>query len=217
MFTLPIVSAVMLFTGISMASTLTPFFFQGAMGYTASQVGLISMVVPLFMMFAAPMGGAWYDKRHNRFQAAAGLAAYAVGMLVVGYGVLDMNLWVIVLGFAIRGIGSGLFSSPNSIETLGTVPVDKVAMASSVQSTINFMASMIGVALSTIVVTVALNQNGYYGPVLLSGPSLLSNSIGVAMLLSAALCVLGMIVAILRNIGQADRQPKAGSGKEAAG
>lgn len=202
-FTLPIVSAMLLFTGISMASTLTPFFFQGAMGYSASQVGLISMVVPLFMMIAAPIGGSMYDRHHGRFQAAAGLAASVIGILFVGYGVLATDLWPIVLGFAIRGVGSGFFSSPNNIETLGNVPVDRVAMASSVQSTANFMASMIGVALSTIVITVCLNRNGYSGPVMLAGPSLLSGGVGTAMLFAAALCVLAMITSAIRNLGPA--------------
>ena len=50
-FTLPILSAFLLYTAISLATTLAPFYFQGAMGYTASEVGYISMVVPLFMMF----------------------------------------------------------------------------------------------------------------------------------------------------------------------
>ncbi len=71
-FTLPILSAFLLYTAISLATTLAPFYFQGAMGYTASEVGYISMVVPLFMMFAAPASGGIYDKRHWKYQAAAG-------------------------------------------------------------------------------------------------------------------------------------------------
>ncbi|HEY3272560.1 MAG TPA: DHA2 family efflux MFS transporter permease subunit [Methanocella sp.] len=206
-FTLPIVCSMLLYVGISVATTLAPFFFQGAMGYTASDVGFISMVVPLFMMFTVPVAGAMYDKRHFRFQAAAGAIIYAIGMLVVGLGVLAIDFWVIILGFAIRGVGVGVFSSPNSIEVMSEVSKDKLALASSVQSTANYMSMMVGVAIATIFVTVSLNQNGYYGLIYLAGSSLLSSSIGSIMIVSAALCVLAAMVSALRNSGQVSRAP----------
>ncbi len=200
-FTLPILSAFLLYTAISLATTLAPFYFQGAMGYTASEVGYISMVVPLFMMFAAPASGGIYDKRHWKHQAAAGLIVYAAGMIVMSYGVLAMNFWLIIFAFAIRGIGAGIFSSPNGIETMSAVAREKLGIASSVQYTANYMAIMLGVAFSTILVTVSLGWNGYDGPVILAGSSLLSNSVGAVMLVAAALCVLAALVSLLRNIG----------------
>jgi EmrB/QacA subfamily drug resistance transporter len=208
-FALPVVCSMLLFIGVSMATTLAPFFFQGAMGYTASDVGFISMVVPLFMMFAAPVAGTMYDKSHYRFQAAAGAIVYAAGMLAVGYGVLALNFWVIVLGFAVRGIGVGIFTSPNNVETMGAVSKDKLAIASSVLQTANYMSTMMGVAIATILVTASLNQNGYHGMVLMAGSSLLSSSIGAVMIASAAICVVAAIVSSLRNVGQAYRQPLA--------
>lgn len=215
-YTLPIICSMLLFAGISIANTLAPFFFQGAMGYTASDVGFISMVVPLFMMFAAPVAGTMYDKHHYRFQAAAGLIIYAVGMLVVGLGVLSINFWVIIAGFAIRGLGVGVFTSPNNIETMGSVSKDKLAVASSVQQTANYMSMMIGVAIATILVTVSLNQNGYYGLIYLAGSSLLSGSIGSIMILSGALCVLAAMVSVLRNMGHGPKAVQRGGREEAA-
>jgi EmrB/QacA subfamily drug resistance transporter len=200
-FTLPIVSAMLLYAGISLATTLAPFYFQGAMGYTASEVGYISMVVPLFMMFAAPISGGMYDKRHWKFQSAAGLVVYAAGMIAMGLGVVAMNFWLIIVAFAVRGIGAGIFSSPNGIETMSAVAREKLGVASSVQYTANYMAIMVGVAFSTILVTASLNGNGYSGPVILAGPSLLSTSVGAIMFVAAALCVIAAVVSVLRNIG----------------
>jgi EmrB/QacA subfamily drug resistance transporter len=213
-FTLPLVSSMLIFAAISVANTLTPFFFQGAMGYSASQVGLISMVVPLFMMFTAPVGGMIYDRRHHKFQTAAGMLVYTGGMLVMGYAILAMDFWLIIAAFAIRGIGSGIYSSPNSIETIGALPRDKTAIASSVQSTAMFMGIMVGVAVSCILVTLDLNRSGYYGPVILAGQSLLSSSVGVVMLVASALCVVAVVTSALRNVGQASRQPGPGPQQE---
>jgi EmrB/QacA subfamily drug resistance transporter len=216
-FTLPLVSAMLAFGAIAMTTTLTPFFFQGAMGYTASQVGLISMVVPLFMMFAAPASGAIYDRSHPKFLAAGGMLVSAAGMLVLGYAILAMDFWLIIAAFAIRGIGSGIFSSPNSIETIGALPREKTAIASSVQSTGMFMAIMVGVAVSCIIVTLDLNRSGYYGPVILAGQSLLAGSVGVVMLAASALCVLAVVTSALRNVGQASGQREPAGKKEPAG
>jgi EmrB/QacA subfamily drug resistance transporter len=215
-FTLPIVGSALLFLGINMATTLAPFYFQGAMGYTASDVGFISTVVPLFMMFAAPLAGTLYDRHHYRFQAAGGAIVYAIGMLVVSWGILTINFWIIIVGFAIRGIGVGFFTSPNSIEMMSTVSKDRLALASSVQNTANYMSMMVGVAAATILVTASLNQNGYYGLIFLAGPALLSNSIGAIMLVSAGLCVVVAVVSALRNMGPAAPAPREGGPQDAA-
>ncbi len=108
---------------------------------------------------------------------------------------------MIIFAFAIRGIGAGIFSSPNGIETMSAVAREKLGIASSVQYTANYMAIMLGVAFSTILVTVSLGWNGYDGPVILAGSSLLSSSVGAVMLVAAALCVLAALVSLLRNIG----------------
>ena len=70
-------------------------------------------------------------------------------MIVMSYGVLAMNFWLIIFAFAIRGIGAGIFSSPNGIVTMSAVAREKLGIASSVQYTANYMAIMLGVAFST--------------------------------------------------------------------
>jgi hypothetical protein len=139
------------------------------------------------------------------------------GMLVLGYAILAMNFWLIIVAFAIRGIGSGIFSSPNSIETIGALPREKTAIASSVQSTGMFMAIMVGVAVSCIIVTLDLNRSGYYGPIIMAGQSLLAGSVGVVMLAASALCVLAVVTSALRNVGQASGQREPAGKKEPAG
>lgn len=206
-FTLPVVSSMLLYVAISIATTLQPFYFELVMGYTPSQVGLISMVVPLFLMFSAPAGGALYDKRRPRFMAAAGLTICALGFVVMGYGIMAVNFWLIVAGFVLRGIGSGFFSSPNSVEIMSALPKEKTAIASSVQSTAIYMAMMLGVALSTILLMAGMEWSGYMGPVFLAEKALLSNSIGIIMVVSAVLCILAGAMAALRRFRERPARP----------
>jgi len=199
LFTLPILSGLLLFMPISISNTLSPFYFEGVMGYTASQVGLILIVVPLFMMFSAPVSGILYDKYHWKYSAAAGALVYFLGFVVFGYGLLTINFWIIIAAFIIRGIGGGIFSSPNSIETMSALPREKTATASSVSSTITFLSIMLGVALSSTFLTLDLNASGYVGPIFLAGSSLLANSIGVITLGAGAFLIASSAASVLRN------------------
>lgn len=198
-FTLPVLSAMLTFIPISIANTLGPFYFQGTMGYTPSQVGLISMVVPLFMMFSAPVSGALYDRRHWKYQAAVGALVAAAGFALLGYAFLVSSFWLILAAFAVRGIGSGFFSSPINVEIMSSVPREKTAVASSTSSTVTYLAVMLGVALSSVFLTAYLHQSGYSGPTFLASPSLLSEAMAIITILAGAFCVLSAVAAALRN------------------
>lgn len=199
-FTLPLLSGLFNFMAINLVGTLAPFYFQGVMGYTPSQVGLIFMVVPLFMMFSAPLGGALYDKRHWKYQAAAAVLLVGIAFALLSYAFMAGSLWLALAAFAIRGIGGGFFASPNSVETLGALPKEKTAIASSVSSTVTFTGVMLGVAMASILLTADLRLSGYAGPTFLAGASLLSNAVAVISLAAGAFCVMGAAIAALRNI-----------------
>jgi EmrB/QacA subfamily drug resistance transporter len=198
-FLLPLVSGILLFTPIAVANTLSPFYFERVMGYSAEQVGYISMVVPLFMMFSAPLTGTFYDKHHWKFTAGTGALVYFLGFLVFGYGLLTVNFGVILAAFVVRGIGGGIFSSPNTIEMMGAVAREKIAIASSVSATANFMAMMLGVALSCTFLTLDLNASGYNGPIFQAGSSMLANAIGVITIGAGFLLIASAAAAVLRN------------------
>jgi EmrB/QacA subfamily drug resistance transporter len=67
MFVLPCISMILFFVASLMISVLGPFYFEGVMGYTASQVGLIYLIVPAIMVIGAPVTGWIYDKRQFRY------------------------------------------------------------------------------------------------------------------------------------------------------
>jgi EmrB/QacA subfamily drug resistance transporter len=211
-FALPILSGLLMFMPISIANTLSPFYFEGVMGYTASQVGLISMVVPLFMMFTAPVNGILYDRHHWKYSAGAGALVYFAGFVLLGYALLTINFWLIIAAFIIRGIGGGIFSSPNSIETMSALSREKTAIASSVSSTVSFMSIMLGVAISSTFLTLELNASGYSGPIILAGSSLLASSIGQITLMAGLLLVVSAAASVLRHTpfasGVAGKQQK---------
>ena len=54
MFVLPSISLMLFFVANLMVSVLGPFYFEGVRGYTASQVGLIYLIIPAITVFGAP-------------------------------------------------------------------------------------------------------------------------------------------------------------------
>jgi MFS family permease len=169
------------------------------MGYSPSQAGVVFMVVPVFLLFAAPAGGMLYDKYHWKFSAALGMVIVAMGFFLLAYGYTSASFWPIILAFAVWGIGTGLYMGPNSAEMMGALPMEKVAVASSVSSTGMSLGMSLGVSIASLLLTLELNASGYAGPVFMAGESLLANAIGTIILASGAFCLLAAAASMLRN------------------
>ncbi|MBI4813185.1 MAG: MFS transporter, partial [Methanobacterium sp.] len=200
MFTLPVLSVFIFSVALNMAIVIGPFYLQGAMGYTPSQVGLLFMLVPLAMMFASPLGGRLYDKYHSKYAAGLGVLISAISFVLLGYGYLIMNLSMIIVSLLLWGVGQGLFTSPNSTETMISLPREKTAIASSVLTTAKSLGGALGVSFASIFMLIGLTITGYTGNILSAGPELLSNSVSTVMFIAGGLCIISTITAILRNV-----------------
>lgn len=199
-FTLPVLSMVLVYLATSIAELLGPFYFQGVMGYTPSQVGMAFMVVPVFLMFAAPAGGMLYDKYHWKFLTSLGLLIVALGFFLLAYGYSTVSFWPIILAFAVWGIGTGLYLGPNNAEMMNALPLEKTAVASSVSSTGMSLGMSLGVSIASLLLTLKLSVAGYDGVVFQAGQSLLASSIGAIVIVSGALCLVAAAASGLRNV-----------------
>lgn len=199
-FLLPNITVVLFVVSIFAVFILGPFYFQGVMGYTPAQVGTIFLIVPLIMSVGAPVGGWIYDKYHYRYNSALGMVIVAASIGLVGFAARREDVHSILFGFALMGIGNALFQSPINTEIMNALPKSKIGTASSLSSALRNLAMAIGVSASSVLLTLQLGRAGYYGPVLGASPDLLSVSISNVMILAAAICLLGTVTAILRNI-----------------
>jgi MFS family permease len=169
------------------------------MGYTPSQVGMAFMVVPVFLLFAAPAGGMLYDKYHWKFSATPGMLIAAAGFFLLAYGYLTISFWPIILAFALWGIGTGLYMGPNTAEMMGALPLEKTAVVSSVSSTGMSLGMSLGVSIASLLLTLKLSAAGSDGVVFLAGPSLLAGSIGAIIVVPGVLCLAAAVASVIRN------------------
>lgn len=204
-FVLPSISMIIFFVSNLMVSVLGPFYFEGVMGYNPSQVGLIYLIVPAIMVIGSPFTGWLYDKHHNRYYAALGMAVLALSLMLMGYmaGTAGPDPGLLLLTFVPIGIGSAFFQSPNNTEIMRALPSEKMNIASSFTATVRNLGMALGVSLSGVLVSMQLAQADYYGAILDAGPGLLSSSISRVMMLAGALCIVGTLVCLIRTLDSA--------------
>lgn len=199
-FVLPNISLILFIISSFAAFILGPFYFQGVMGFTPSQVGTMFLIVPAIMAVGSPVGGWIYDKYHYRFNSAAGMMIVVLSLMLMSYAFRIEDISAMIVSFALMGIGSALFQSPINTEIMGALPKAKLGTASSLSSAIRNLGMALGVSVSSILLAQQLELAGYYGPILEASPELLSITISNVMLIAGGLCLLGTAIAALRNL-----------------
>jgi EmrB/QacA subfamily drug resistance transporter len=198
-FSLPVLAMMLSFIANFLLSIVGPFYFQGVLHYSASQVGILYLVTPMVMVIAAPVTGMLYDRTRSKYYATIGMIIAAIGYIALGFLVNNFSLVILVGIFILSGLGGSLFQSPNNNETMGALPPRKLGIASSVTSTIRNLGMSLGVSIAAILVSFQLNAAGYSEPILEAGTTL-NPVISNIMFVSAALCLVAAVASLLRNI-----------------
>ncbi|MFI5956622.1 MFS transporter [Cryptosporangium sp. NPDC051539] len=96
--------------------------------------GIYLLPVTIGFLVAGPVSG-WLSDRFGSKQFAVGglllVAASFVGLLLIP---VNFPYWVFALLTLLNGIGSGLFSSPNTAAVMGAVPADQRGVASGMRA-----------------------------------------------------------------------------------
>jgi MFS family permease len=129
-FSLSLLMAVLVFVVITGTIFIMPFFLELALGYPTQRVGLLLAVTPVLGGIVAPFSGALSDRFGSRIISLMGLVLMVVGCLLIS--TFDQSLTE--LGYIVRvapfGIGLGMFQSPNNSAILGSVPKERLGIAS---------------------------------------------------------------------------------------
>jgi len=125
------VAGIIVFGSLMGAMYIGQQFLQNVLGYNALQAG--SSIVPcaLFMVVAAPFSSRLIERYGSRITLLMGFVACTLGFMSMYF------LWttttpvgVVVLSYALIGLGVGIAGTPASHALTDSVPVTKVGMAS---------------------------------------------------------------------------------------
>jgi len=151
LFSINLVSGLMTFISMSGTVFLMPFFLQGVLGYEPRQVGLLLAAVPLAVGVVSPLSGALSDRVGTRPITVVGLATVMVGFWTLSTVTADMTALGYVVRFLPVGIGLGTFQSPNNSAVMGTVPRERLGVASGLLSITRIVGQTTGIAVLSAV------------------------------------------------------------------
>ena len=185
-FTRPLIGMMLAFVASFMMNIAGPFYFQGVMRYTPSQVGLVFLVVPVVTVIASPVSGWLFDKRYWKHYGRLGMAVVALCLLGLGWMAIRVDFAPMIPLFALLGLGSALFQSPNSTEIMNAFPREKAAVASSITATVRNLGMTVGTSVGTLLISAQLSGYAAAGGILQTDGPLLARVLGVTILASGA-------------------------------
>lgn len=188
-------AALISFTGTFAVVFLLSLYLQYIKGFDPRAAGLILATQTIFMAFMSPVAGRLSDRFESRILASIGMAITTVGLIIFSFLSADTSLYVILFSLVLLGLGSGIFSTPNTHAVMNSVERRYFGVASATISTMRIVGQtlsmgMVLVIFSVYVGAVQFNPQNY--------PALLQ-SINIAFSISAVLGFIAIFASIARK------------------
>jgi EmrB/QacA subfamily drug resistance transporter len=133
-----------------------PFFLQNILEYSPSKAGMLIFPVALTIMVMAPFAGRFSDRIGVRIPATIGLALTSLTVFSFTFLKLGTNDLDILWRQIVLGIGISLFNPANNSAIIGSLPREKVGLASSFLALSRNLGMVIGVAFAEMVIAFRL-------------------------------------------------------------
>ncbi|GLI49964.1 MFS transporter [Tepidanaerobacter syntrophicus] len=196
LFTAGTISTLLNFSAQYIMTFLTPFYLTQK-GLSASTAGAVMTAFPVVMLIVSPISGILSDKIGARGLSTLGAAISALGIFLMSTLTLDSPILHIVIVLAVFGIGNGLFQSPNNSSVMGSVPRDRLGIASSFLATMRNVGMVMGIAVGGAVFS---NYNQYFSITKgLPEPDAFMAAIRIAYLAGMALDILCALTSAVRG------------------
>ncbi|WP_051829651.1 MULTISPECIES: MFS transporter [Streptomyces] len=190
-----------LFTGLSLVGFMSylPTLLQGVLGLSGLAAGGVLALWSGLSVVSALQARRLAARLSATAQVALGLLVCGVGTAGL-YGLSPGSSWLrLAPGLAVAGIGSGVLNAALARLAVGSVPAHRAAMGSGANSTSRYLGSALGVAV-TVAVAGSARPSG-------PGPDAASRALAAgtdrAVLVAAALCLVGALLALVARTAEA--------------
>jgi EmrB/QacA subfamily drug resistance transporter len=146
-FSLSLLTGILVFIVIAGTIFIIPFFLQLVLHYPTPHVGLLLAVSPVLGGIVAPFSGNLSDRFGTRIISLIGLVLMVIGCLCISTFNADLTDIGYIVRVALFGIGLGMFQSPNNSAILGSVPPERLGIASGLLSLTRTLGQTTGVPL----------------------------------------------------------------------
>ncbi len=192
-FTLATLSAVGNYSSLFIPIFLLPFYLVDALKLEPWSAGLVLTAQPVVMALVSTPSGRLSDRVGHRWPTSVGLAIMASGIGLMSLLGPDSHPGWAALFWAVAGLGTGIFVSPNSSALMGSAPSGQQGIAGAVLAMARSLGMMLGVAIGATVFAEAGGHTGHaWGPVD-------HEAMRVAMLVAAGIALLGVAPAAMQS------------------
>ncbi len=149
-FGLSILTSIVSFSAQMMAYVGLPFYFQGPMGRSAVETGLLMTPWPLAVAVAAPVAGRLADRYRAGALGGVGLAVFAAGLgclSVIGPATSNLD---VAWRMALCGLGFGFFQSPNNRAMVTSAPLHRSGAAGGALATARLLGQTAGAVATAV-------------------------------------------------------------------
>lgn len=200
LFTMSLITALLIFSANFFVNVVMPFYLQDARGLTASYAGLLMMVFPFLMVIGSPLSGYLTDKIGPQRLVLLGLLLLSITQLMYVFMNQTSPIWYYVLATAIMGMGNALFQSPNNTIVMSSVEKENLGVAGSLNSFARNLGMVIGIALSTTILYSGMSAS--YGQrvttYITNRPDIFIFGMRVTFIASLAICVIALMISLFR-------------------
>jgi DHA2 family multidrug resistance protein-like MFS transporter len=150
LFALSAFTAMGSFAAQGLAFVALPFYFQGALGRTEVETGLLMTPWAVVVAVMAPIAGRLSDRYPAAILGGIGLAMLSLGLVLLALLQPDATVWTIGWRMALCGAGFGFYQSPNLKALMTSAPPERSGGASAIVATARLMGQTTGAALAAL-------------------------------------------------------------------
>jgi EmrB/QacA subfamily drug resistance transporter len=197
-----------LFIVISHSATffLLPFYLQGILHFSPTEVGVTIIFFSLVIVFLAPLGGWLGDRLGSRLLCTAGSVLSVTSMLAFSRLGADASHASVVIPLMILGLGWSLFQAPNLSAIFSAVEARHVGAVSGISLTSANIANAMGVVVGSVLFLRGLNYYGLSGSMVpaytewAQRPDVFINAFQSAWLTIAGLTAVAILTSSMRGL-----------------
>jgi EmrB/QacA subfamily drug resistance transporter len=169
---------------------LMPFYLIQGRGLNSAEAGLLLTAQPIVMAIAAPVSGSFSDRFGSRWPGMIGMTVLAGGLFFLSTIGPETPLWMVAVGMAVVGSGTGIFISPNTSALMSAAPRARQGTAAGVMATARNFGMVLGIGMAGAIFTTQLNLNAADGLFL---------GISLGFIAGAFVAVLGIFMSAIKE------------------
>ncbi|OGN91561.1 MAG: MFS transporter [Chloroflexi bacterium RBG_13_50_10] len=194
-FALSNVAALINYSATFAVSFLLSLYLQYIKGFNPEHAGLVLIAAPVMQAVFSPFAGRLSDKIEPRIVSSAGMGLTVVGLTFFIFLNNATNLWFIIAGLAVIGLGFAFFSSPNTNAVMSCVDKKSYGVASATLATMRQIGMMFSMGMVMVIFAIHIGRvqitPEYYLPFL--------KSVDMAFIIFAILCFGGIFASLARG------------------